>query len=397
MNKLTSTEVATVSANGRNHSPAPPPMNATGINTAMIENVVAVTARPISCVPMLAAVRRSLPISMCRTMFSRTTMASSISTPIASDKPSKVMKLSVNPHAQTAMKAAMTEVGSANAVMSVERHELRNAYTTKIVSTAPNISASITFCKLLCAFFPPSWVISSLDPVGNALLISATTVRTLLATVTVLASRERVMEIPTFGWALRTLKLLSSAKPSAIVATCPRRTTSLPRRLSTICSNSAGDSMRPTRRILCSSSVPLTRPTGAVVFCARNAATTSVTETLYSRSFSARSSTDNSRRSEPLTLTVATPSMARNLSASVSSARRDISAWVWLAADKAICMIGCVAGSIRRRMGSRISTGSLCRIEAIELRISSEASIMFFLKLKMMTMLAELSLAVERI
>ena len=155
--------------------------------------------------------------------------------------------------------------------------------------------------------------------------------------------------------------------------------------------------MRPTRRMLCSSSGPRTRPTGAVVFCARKAATTSVTETLNSRNFSARSNTESSRRSEPLTLTVATPSMPRNLSASTSSARREISACVCTDDDSAICIIGCVPGSMRRRMGSRISMGNLWRTEAIELRISSEASIMFFLKLKMMTMVAELSLAVESI
>ena len=64
---------------------------------------------------------------MWRTMFSRTTMASSISTPIASDSPSRLMKFSVKPASQTAMKAATTEVGSDSAVMSVERHEFRKA------------------------------------------------------------------------------------------------------------------------------------------------------------------------------------------------------------------------------------------------------------------------------
>ena len=59
-------------------------------------------------------------------MFSRTTIASSISTPIASDSPSRLMKLSEKPHSQTAMKAAMTEVGSDSAVISVERQEFRN-------------------------------------------------------------------------------------------------------------------------------------------------------------------------------------------------------------------------------------------------------------------------------
>ena len=64
---------------------------------------------------------------MWRTIFSRTTMASSISTPIASDSPSRVMKFRVKPHSQTAMKAAITEVGSDIAVIRVERQELRKA------------------------------------------------------------------------------------------------------------------------------------------------------------------------------------------------------------------------------------------------------------------------------
>ena len=127
MNRLTSTDATTVTANGRNHSPAPPPMKATGTNTAMMENVVAVTARPISAVPLRAAVMRSSPRSMCRTMFSRTTMASSISTPIASDRPSSVMKFSVKPHSHTAMNAAIAEVGSDRPVISVERQEFRKA------------------------------------------------------------------------------------------------------------------------------------------------------------------------------------------------------------------------------------------------------------------------------
>src|SRR5436853_6495348 len=141
MNRLTSTEATTVSANGRNHSPGTPGMKATGTNTATMENVVAATARPISAVPFSAAVRRSAPRSMWRTMFSRTTMASSMSTPMASDSPSSVMKLRVKPHSHTEMNAAMTEVGRLKAVMSVERQELRNTYTTKLVSQAPNTIA----------------------------------------------------------------------------------------------------------------------------------------------------------------------------------------------------------------------------------------------------------------
>ena len=52
---------------------------------------------------------------------------------------------------------------------------------------------------------------------------------------------------------------------------------------------------------------------------------------------------------------------------------------------------------MRLRIGSRISIGSLWRTEATALRISSAASAMFFLKLKMMTICAVLSEEVERI
>jgi hypothetical protein len=57
----------------------------------------------------------------------------------------------------------------------------------------------------------------------------------------------------------------------------------LVRRRITICSNSAGASMRPTADALVSSA-PRTLPTGAVVFCARSALTTSVTGSVL-RSF----------------------------------------------------------------------------------------------------------------
>ena len=88
------------------------------------------------------------------------------------------------------------------------------------------------------------------------------------------------MDKPTFGRPLRELKPVSSAKPSCTVASWPRRTISSPRRRTAICSNSAGDWMRPTRRMLWSSSAPRTLPTGAVVFWPRSALTTSDTEML---------------------------------------------------------------------------------------------------------------------
>ena len=77
-------------------------------------------------------------------MFSRTTMASSIRMPIASESPSSDIVSSVKPSTHTAMKLASTDTGSARPVMTVERHELRKRNTTSTVSSAPSISASCT-------------------------------------------------------------------------------------------------------------------------------------------------------------------------------------------------------------------------------------------------------------
>ena len=77
-------------------------------------------------------------------MFSRTTMASSMRMPIASDSPSSDIVFSVKPKSHTGTNAAITETGSASPVMTVERHEFRNRKTTSTVSTAPSTSASWT-------------------------------------------------------------------------------------------------------------------------------------------------------------------------------------------------------------------------------------------------------------
>ncbi len=115
-------------------------MKATGTNTAMTHSVVASTANPISLVPLCAAVKWSSPRSTCRTMFSRTTIASSIRIPIASDSAISVIMFNVKPNALIARNDEITETGSVRPVMTVERHEFRNRNTMRIVSAAPSIS-----------------------------------------------------------------------------------------------------------------------------------------------------------------------------------------------------------------------------------------------------------------
>ena len=89
----------------------------------------------------------------------------------------------------------MTEVGKLSAVMNVERQEFKNAYTTKMVSTAPRIRDSITLLRLRCASTPPSRVMSICVPgwsLANPVLTSLITPRRAAATLTVLASRDRL-------------------------------------------------------------------------------------------------------------------------------------------------------------------------------------------------------------
>ena len=138
-----STATVTVKPNGRKNSPAMPPMNATGMNTAQIVSVVATTARPISIAASIAASRGFLPMRKCRTMFSTSTIASSTRMPTTSVSASSVRMFSVKPSAQMAQNVGMIDSGSASADTSVARQSRRNSQTTKIARIAPSISISI--------------------------------------------------------------------------------------------------------------------------------------------------------------------------------------------------------------------------------------------------------------
>ena len=148
-----------------------PPMKPTGINTATIENVVASTAKPISWVPSNAASRGCLkrPFTFMpawRTIFSRTTIASSISNPTHNDSAIKVIILMVKPNKSMNKNVPTNETGSVKPVMTVERHEFKNKNTISMVSKAPSINVRRTFstptriCRdpsLMTSIFTPGW------------------------------------------------------------------------------------------------------------------------------------------------------------------------------------------------------------------------------------------------
>ena len=71
-----------VTANSRKSRPRIPAMKSTGMKTAASEIVIERIVKPISREPASAASSGSSPISMCRTMFSSITIASSTTKPI---------------------------------------------------------------------------------------------------------------------------------------------------------------------------------------------------------------------------------------------------------------------------------------------------------------------------
>ena len=68
-------------------------------------------------------------------MFSRTTIASSISRPTHSDSAISVIMLIVKPNMYMNRNVPISAIGSVSPVMTVERQELRNRKTIRIVSS----------------------------------------------------------------------------------------------------------------------------------------------------------------------------------------------------------------------------------------------------------------------
>jgi hypothetical protein len=119
-------------------------MNATGRKMTTSESVVAMTASPISAVAFMAASRGVTPFSSTYLkMFSSTTIASSMTMPVASDRASIVMLLSVKPNAFITVNVPMMDVGIASAAITVTRMLRMNRNTTMLASRPPRNRCSL--------------------------------------------------------------------------------------------------------------------------------------------------------------------------------------------------------------------------------------------------------------
>ena len=127
----------TVSANGRKKLPAMPVRNAIGRNTPTVVSVDEETAVMISRAPVYAATMGFSPSLTCRLMFSRTTIESSTTRPIATIIPPSVRMLSVMPCHQSTISATSSDSGIEIAATSVARALRRKTNMTSTAKTAP--------------------------------------------------------------------------------------------------------------------------------------------------------------------------------------------------------------------------------------------------------------------
>ncbi len=184
------TAAATVTPNSPRNEPTRPSTKITGRKTTAMERVAAVAAKAIWRVPFEAASKGASPASRCRSMFSSTTMASSITTPTARARASRVMMLRVAPKIHITPKLAMMESGMAVATMSVGRVRRRKTKTTRVARKAPKTSAnwvSATESRMDWekSMMPSQSAISM--PAGANFFSSSTRSRTSVAIATVFA------------------------------------------------------------------------------------------------------------------------------------------------------------------------------------------------------------------
>ena len=273
----TSTAKATVIPNWKKNRPTIPFIKATGTNTAMTDIVVASTASPISLVPSRAAVKWSSPRSKWRTMFSRTTMASSMSMPMAKDRAIRVSTFRVIPMKFITVKEEMTEMGRVRPVMTVERQEFRKQKTIRMVRKPPRTRVSSTSRTESRIMTEASRTISTRVPGGSSFWMTSISFFTRSTTPTVLAPDCLRIFIPREGMPFTKANDLCSSMPSRIWATSAKGIGRPPLRAITMVLNCSTASGFP--ETLSGYSVPprFRRPSGVLTFSDCKPAITSST------------------------------------------------------------------------------------------------------------------------
>ncbi len=136
--------MATVRARARKNTPVTPVIEISGRKTTIGVMVEPTSGLLISRIALRIASDRSWPASRCSTMFSTTTMASSITSPTAAAKPPSVMRLKLSPRMRSAMKVTAIVAGITRPATSEVPQSRRNRTSMITASTRPIRIASRT-------------------------------------------------------------------------------------------------------------------------------------------------------------------------------------------------------------------------------------------------------------
>ena len=307
-------------------------------------------------------------------MFSRTTIASSINMPIASDRPISVSTFSVKPNACIAMNAATTEIGSVRPVMTVERHEFRNRNTMNTVSRPPRIIVTCTSSIDSRMNVESSRTTCSVTPCGISACSFATAARMPSATDTVFAPDCFCTSSVSAGRSSMNARFFASSMPSTTRATSRTRMVAPSTRLIGMLPICAAVRPRAATRTSDSVAPRSADPAGVSRFSDCSAPTTSDSEKRYASSRERSTTTPISRFASPTRLTAPTPSTVSSRRLIVLSARSVAACADMPSALTPTETIGISAGLMRSTSGSSISRGSSLRIDATLLRISCDAT-----------------------
>ena len=228
-----STAADSVTANSRNSRPVCPPMNSRGMNTATSDRLMESTVKPTSRAPSSAALKRSMPASMCRLVFSSTTMASSTTKPVATVSAIRLRLFRLKPRKYITPKVPSSETTVATAGIRVARALRKNALTTSTTSAieiSSVISISLSEARIELV---RSEATCSTTSCGSWACSSGSRARTPSTVAITLASGWRVTSTITAGSPLNRPRVLMFSTPSTTSATSLRRIAALLRQATT--------------------------------------------------------------------------------------------------------------------------------------------------------------------
>ena len=139
-----SSAMPTVTASARKNTPVTPVIEISGRNTTMGVMVDPTKGTRISRIALRIASARDWPASRCITMFSTTTMASSITSPTAAASPPSVIRLKLSPMICSAMNVTPMVAGITSPATSEVPQSRRNRTMMSDARIRPSRMASRT-------------------------------------------------------------------------------------------------------------------------------------------------------------------------------------------------------------------------------------------------------------